>query len=237
MQPYAILLIHGFGGGLWELAPLEAEFGKLGIPCRSFTLPGHDDKGKIHGIRSAEPFGTAVLKEYDGLRLQGLPVVVIGFSMGALLAGWLASVRSPKALVLINTPVDVGQPRAVLHWLKADLANKNTRYTQIMLQNALRQRLDVNLLFLKVHKRYLPALKRVAVPVFLAQSQWDETVRPQSVQKAAAMIKCEQVKLKIYPNSRHHLCSGPDFPDFLQDLKIWLNDLGTVLSPLIFPYN
>lgn len=221
MQPYAILLIHGFGGGLWELAPLEADLVKLGYSCRSFTLPGHDENGKIHGIRSAELFGAAVLKEYERLSLQGLPVVVVGFSMGALLAAWLASVRSPKALVLINTPIDIGQPRAVLHWLKADLENRNTRYTQMMLKNALRQRPDVNLLFLKVRRRYLPALKRVSVPVFLAQSQWDETVQPQSVQKAAKMLKSEHVTLKIYPNSRHHLCDGPDYPQFLQDLKTW----------------
>lgn len=222
MQPFAILLIHGFGGGLWELAPLEQDLSKLGFSCRSFTLPGHDEKGKIRDIRSAEPFGTTVLQEYDQLRLQGLPVVVIGFSMGALLAAWLDSVRSPKALVLINTPLEIGQPRAVLHWLKADVENKNLQYSQRMLQNALRQRPDVNLLFLKVCKRYLPALKRVKAPVFLAQSQWDETVQSRSVQKATRMLKSTTVTLKIYANSRHHLCDGPDYPQFLEDLLIFI---------------
>jgi esterase/lipase len=218
MQPYAILLIHGFGGGLWELAPLEQDLNTLGFCCRSFTLPGHDENGRIHDIHSAEPFGNAVLKEYDLLSLQGLPVIVIGFSMGALLAAWLDSVRSPKSLVLINTPIDIGQPMAVLHWLKADAEHKNLRYTQMMLQNALRQRPEVNLLFLKVRKRFLPALKHVKVPVFLAQSQWDETVQPRSVKKAAEMLKSDKITLQIYPNSRHHLCDGPDYPQFLQDL-------------------
>lgn len=229
MQPFAILLIHGFGGGLWELSPLEQDLIKLGFACRSFTLPGHDDKGKIRDVRSAEPFGTAVLQEYDQLSLRGLPVVVIGFSMGALLAAWLDSVRSPRALVLINTPLNIGQPLAVLHWLKADVENKNLHYSQMMLKNALRQRPDVNLLFLKARKRYLPALKRVKAPVFLAQSQWDETVQPHSVKKAAQMLRSDTVTLRIYPNSRHHLCDGPDYPQFLKDLLAFIDlTLGTV---------
>ena len=222
MQPFAILLIHGFGGGLWELAPLERDLKELGFSCRSFTLPGHDDKGKIHDIHSAEPFGTVVLQEYDQLSSLGLPVIVIGFSMGALLAGWLDSVRSPRALVLINTPIEIGQPLAVLHWLKADVENKYLYHSQLMLKNALRQRPVMNLLFLKVRKRFLPSLQVVKAPVFLAQSQWDETVQPRSVQKAARMLKSDTVKLRIYPNSRHHLCDGPDYPDFLHDLQIFL---------------
>jgi len=65
-------------------------------------------------------------------------------------------------------------------------------------------------------------LKRVKVPVFFAQSQWDETVQPRSVQKVAEMLKSDKVTLQIYPNSRHHLCDSPDYPQFLQDLQIFL---------------
>ncbi len=231
MQAYSFLLIHGFGGGLWELAPLEKDLVQLGHLCHSVKLPGHDEQGRITSTVDVEDFGATVLKAYDLLKKDRLPLVVIGFSMGALLAAWLATVRNPEKIILINTPIHIGQPNAVLHWLQQDWKHKDTKYTRILISNAFRQRPDRNLLFLAVRKRYLPALQHVDVPVFLAQSFWDETVQLRSIKKAMEYLPNPPEMVKHYANSRHHLCDGPDFPLFLQDLLQFIEQPHSIRTP------
>lgn len=94
-----VLLIDGAFGRPALLKPWIDFFGQAGFDCVAPTLPGRDpsDDAVLRGTGIGELFD-AVLQVYDGL---ATPPVVIGHSMGGLLAQKLAAARDPRAVVLL----------------------------------------------------------------------------------------------------------------------------------------
>lgn len=94
-----VLVIHGAFGRPALLKPWIDFFGQAGFDCVAPTLPGRDpsDDAVLRGTGIGELFDT-VLQVYDGL---ATPPVVIGHSMGGLLAQKLAAARDPRAMVLL----------------------------------------------------------------------------------------------------------------------------------------
>lgn len=94
-----ILFIHGAFGRPSLLKPWTDFFGQAGFDCVAPALPGRDpsDDEALHrcGIGA---FFDSVLRVYDAL---AAPPVIIGHSMGGLLAQKLAAARDPRAVVLL----------------------------------------------------------------------------------------------------------------------------------------
>src|SRR3989338_6066436 len=90
----SILLLHGFTGHPSDLEPLDKAFTKHGLTCIRPTLPGHGTKSQDLNQVTVEDWLGAT-QNYDS-------DIIIGFSMGALLAILLASERPRKKLILIS---------------------------------------------------------------------------------------------------------------------------------------
>jgi pimeloyl-ACP methyl ester carboxylesterase len=90
-----ILLIHGAGGGAWQWAAWQAEFTAQGLANTALTLTPRAD------------LAATTLADYQAQVLAATahysqPPVLIGASLGGLLALWAATQGKVAALVLVN---------------------------------------------------------------------------------------------------------------------------------------
>ncbi len=97
----ACLVLHGLGGGPYELEPLVAALKADGMRIAAPVLPGHDGPGPLMPASTWNDWSHAAELAFDDLAADGTPVAVIGFSTGATLALHLASRRPVVRLVLL----------------------------------------------------------------------------------------------------------------------------------------
>jgi carboxylesterase len=97
------LVLHGLGGGPYELDPLIAALRADGHLVEVPILPGHEGPGPLMPASDWRDWAIAVESAFDLLAVGGAPVAVIGFSTGATLALHLAS-RRPVARQVLLAP-------------------------------------------------------------------------------------------------------------------------------------
>lgn len=102
----ACLLIHGLGCGPIQMRELAEYLCKWGFTARGILLPGHcgEDIDSLELI-SRHDWREKVEYEYQQLKEEYENVVVIGFSLGALLTLQLAMKYPIEKIILMSTPV------------------------------------------------------------------------------------------------------------------------------------
>lgn len=187
------LLLHGFTGNPDTIRPLEAPLRALGLPVALPLLRGHgaDSPEALRGVTWNDWLSDArsALAE---LRTRSDRVIVIGHSMGALLALQLAADNGGEldSLVLMATPLRLASPLAPgrpLGWLRP-LVQRLLRGWPIPKSYAdpARGRNDGSypwapmgalLSFLDLVERTTPRLSQVCLPTLILQSHGDPVVR------------------------------------------------------------
>jgi alpha-beta hydrolase superfamily lysophospholipase len=113
-----VLLVHGLGEHAGRYAPLAAELHGWGFAVRAYDQRGHGLSG---GARGGLPLDTALLDDLaaviDATRSMhhqrgqpGLPLILLGHSLGGLVAGRFVSLqlRPVDALVMSSPALDPG---------------------------------------------------------------------------------------------------------------------------------
>ena len=113
-----VLLVHGLGEHAGRYAPLAAELHGWGFAVRAYDQRGHGLSG---GARGGLPHDTALLDDLaaviDATRSMhqqrgqpGLPLILLGHSLGGLVAGRFVSLqlRPVDALVMSSPALDPG---------------------------------------------------------------------------------------------------------------------------------
>ena len=95
------LVLHGLGGGRYELGPLIEALEADGLRVEAPTLPGHERKGPVMPASNWRDWAAVSEAAFDALAAGGGPVVVIGFSTGGTLALRLATRRPVARMVLL----------------------------------------------------------------------------------------------------------------------------------------
>lgn len=102
----ALLLVHGLGGGIWGWEPFQEYFARRGYRSFAIELPGHAPPDPLRnghgpdeylGICSVETYALHVAAAMDELG----PCIVIGHSMGGLIAQKLAEAHSQLGYVFL----------------------------------------------------------------------------------------------------------------------------------------
>ena len=112
MKP-PVLMIHGAFCGPWSLEGLQKKFEAAGYRCKVPALRFHDE------ARPPSALGTTGLADYaadleDEISALGGPPILVGHSMGGLLAQQLAARVPVKALILLAPSAPWGIPPTTL---------------------------------------------------------------------------------------------------------------------------
>ncbi|MCC6324811.1 MAG: alpha/beta fold hydrolase [Candidatus Brocadia sp.] len=101
----ACLLIHGFGCGPIQMRELAEKLSQWGFTARGILLPGHCKNMGGYSSTAHHDWIAKVESEYHQLKRVYREVVVIGFSLGALLTLQLSIRYSPEKIILMGTPL------------------------------------------------------------------------------------------------------------------------------------
>ncbi|MGG1398014.1 alpha/beta fold hydrolase [Bacillus salipaludis] len=206
------LCIHGFTGAPYEVEPLVEYLSErtnwiFSVP----TLPGHGETLSLKGVQYQQWIECAEA-ELKKLLQTCEEVYVIGFSMGGLIAAYLAANYPVNKLILLSAAAFYINPKQMAVELKT------------MLMDSLRGNLTENELF----QRYLrkikatpvaatlqfrqlvsfikPLLHQVEVPTLIAQGECDGMVPPKSAEFLYRTINSKKKRITYIKDSKHHIC-------------------------------
>lgn len=240
-----VLLLHGFSGEPSELMPLADGLVAHGFSVSMPILHGHG--GAPHDLDDADH--TAWLnharRTYHQMRQECERVILIGFSMGGMIASILAHETPPDALVILAMPTYlmpewamryVGRLRYVMPWLKpfakANFADPAVRRhvlhrdpeldldcpeVQRFLRNHIR--LPIKALGELVHlmRAARHVISAIQTPTFIGHGTQDETAYPHCATELARKLPNLQ-QLQWYKHSDHLLFAGDDTPQIVADI-------------------
>ncbi|CAK6694442.1 alpha/beta hydrolase [Synechococcus sp. CBW1107] len=221
--PVGLLLLHGFSGSTATFAALEPALVQLGFEVQAPLLRGHgcDSPQALAGVTWSDWLddASAALSE---LRARAGLVIVVGHSMGALLAALLAA-EQPAAidsLVLAAAPIQLASPlapggpleiltpllgRLLRRWpMPRDYTDpaldaSDTSYRWVPM--------DALLSFLQLSVVVRRRLAEVHQPVLILQSRADRVVAPAAADLLASGLGTprEQLRMAWFERSGHEL--------------------------------
>lgn len=99
------LLIHGLGGTAFDLEWVAKTLSAAGIAAQRVTLPGHDSTVEAYGAARFAHWAEHVEHAYAALAAQGKRGIVVGFSLGGILALHLAQRFAVAGVVTLAAPM------------------------------------------------------------------------------------------------------------------------------------
>jgi carboxylesterase len=206
------VLVHGFTGGPYEVAPLAEVLGREGFEIEVPILSGHG-KGRSEMLRanredwinSVEESCSKLFtgpKDETGLR------VLIGFSMGSLITAQLANAYSVDKLVMISPPLFYPNPkRLILDGLRlifgTDQGAKKyfKQYSAKFRNTPIRSTWE----FRKLVEECSKCLPEINIPTLILQGELDQVVKPHSAMKVYEQIGSKDKEIHYFKQSRHLL--------------------------------
>ena len=220
--PPACLVLHGLGGGRFELAPLVNALEKAGCLVRTPTLPGHKVTGPVMPGSTWPEWMAAAEAAFDDLAARGGPVVVVGFSTGGTLALGLATRRAVARLVLLAPFLAIRHTRWLpvhpLVYLRpiARLIPHLSRRSAPTRDREARRRLDTierfrtfslhaNLSALELIEEVRPLVSTIRAPTLILQGARDSVVEPLAARWLLDRLGSTEKRLVTLPRSDHLL--------------------------------
>jgi carboxylesterase len=99
---HACLLLHGLGGGVYEMQLLGYALHQQGLAVQSILYPGHDLPIKTMPASTWQQWYAHILESYHRLSQTYTQISVVGFSTGATLALHLAAAHPLHRLILLS---------------------------------------------------------------------------------------------------------------------------------------
>jgi len=205
MNEIGCVLIHGFTGSPKEVELLSDHLKKRGIAVDTPTLTGHGISLNKKEMRVAtwkewiESAETALQKMLETKK----EVYLVGFSMGGMIAAYLASYYPVKKLVLLSASVFYMNVKRFTDQFKR-LSDKEQlrRYFYKISNTPLRATIQ----FRRLVKELTPYIQLVQVPTIIIQGELDDIVDPKSAQYIYDNILSEEKYLHFLPKSKHMVC-------------------------------
>lgn len=248
-----VLLVHGFLGSPQELQPLAERLAKDGHTVRAILLPGHgENPERLKGI-PWQRWAEHVEAQLDMLKQTTQRVVVVGFSMGGLLALLMAARGRCDAIVAMAPALELrmqkqmilaGIVKFVMPWMypfkKADFNSHETQanirqyipdadFSDSHLIARLRAEVRIPLSaigqLIAVQRAVRPTLKAVRVPLLVIQGRQDQTVNPASGSAVFDGVTTKLKEIAWFARSGHMLMQEGERDEICQTVSTWIGKM------------
>lgn len=212
-----VLIIHGFAGNTGEVEPLKVYLEEKGYIVKVPELKGHTNKLQDLWRVTYKDWIMSAETELDELLKVNENVVIIGFSMGGLIATQLSVKYNPIAICTLSTPIYHWDIKRIIINVWQDInhfQNKSIRRYYRSLKIPLRALINFKILLRKTKI----VLKKVRCPVFVAQGLLDDTVQSRSAEFIFNNLSADFKEKKYYKNSGHLICLGSDNEELFEDI-------------------
>lgn len=211
-----VLFIHGFTGGPFEVRPFmtyiqEQTDWAVSVP----VLPGHDFPLNLKDT-SAESWLMEAELAMNRLRKEVDRVIVVGFSMGGLIALYLAMRYPVEKLVLLSAAAKYISPRFLIEdaaiMLKESVTKTyppNTFYH--LYEYKLRHTpFHATKEFLRLVKMVEPYYGQITAPVCIVQGKKDGIVPFATAAYLLKALGSKKKLLVVSEEGKHHICYSDD---------------------------
>ncbi|MDD2216243.1 MAG: alpha/beta fold hydrolase [Eubacteriales bacterium] len=203
------LIIHGFGGGVHEVEPLAKYLVSLGYEVSCPVLKGHSGSRKEMKKATYKDWIDSAEQELLRLKETTDEIVVIGFSMGGLIAFNLACKHKFKAIITINTPIFYWNPYRVLLNLADDVKNRTYNHSRRYLQAKKNSPFPAMVQFLLLLHQTKPKIEEISYPILIIQAEDDDTVRLKSVDYIKEHVSSNKKIIKYFDQGGHLILLSP----------------------------
>lgn len=211
-----VLCIHGFTGGPFELQPLVDFFQantdwKIVVP----TLPGHEVTAPLQ-IMSAEDWMMAAEQKLRLLQKEVDRVFVVGFSMGGIIAMYLALRYKIEKLVLLSAAAKYIYPKQLLQDARgiAKDAKKEKMEDNHLFRFYRKKLRETPLLaameFMRLVRIVKPYYAQIKIPVLIGQGKLDGIVPFKTASFLYDQISSTRKELFFSETGKHHICYSED---------------------------
>jgi carboxylesterase len=224
------LCLHGFTGGPYEIEPITEYLQEntdwlLSIP----TYPGHGTELSLKGITHQDWLDEAE-KAYVELREKTDKIYIVGFSMGGMIGGYLASKYGCDKLILLNASAyylnpaqmikDIGN--MVMSGFNGQLKDHELykRYRKKLLDTPLSATRE----FRKLVKTLKPAFSEIHTPTLIVQGECDGLVPKKSAEFLYATIAASNKRICYFRDSKHMICHDVEKDQLIEEVFQFLID-------------
>lgn len=226
------LCIHGFTGGPYEVSPL-ADYLKnhTDWQVEVISLPGH---GETLHLKNAdhEEWIQAAEEAMKRLHEQCDKVYLIGFSMGGMIASYLAAKypKSSKLVLLSASGKYLNYKQMIKEWIELAGAGLRGEWKSNFLFQQYKRKLKPGVVpfkalieFRKCVNFTRPYLHEVHCPVLIAQGKQDSMVPFKTAHYLESEIPAE-TEVLFFERSKHLICLGEDKEKVIQSVFSFLTE-------------
>lgn len=224
-----ILFLHGFSGGPYEIEPFATYLkGNGHYEIMMPTFSGHGETLILKGYKAKHWLMEAELA-YRQLAKKVDEVVVVGFSMGGLIAMYLAIRYPVKKLVLLSAAAKYVSPSQLVRDLKGVAAdaihgavneNKLFQHYVYKLRNV---PFTATVEFMKVVQLVDPYIEKITCPVFIVQGKQDGIVPSQTAQYVFSKLTVNEKEIYLSETGKHLIC-------YCDDCEVWFGRAHTFIE-------
>lgn len=210
------LIIHGFTGGPYEVEPLQRYLRdhtnwRVEVP----VLSGHGEPLDLEDV-SHEMWLQEAEEAVQRLKDECDQVYVIGFSMGGMIASYLAANYDIEKLVLLATARKYLSFKYLSYYVADVISDgfkgqleENEIYTHYKSKLGTVP-FKANVEFMKLVNETKGYLADITSPVFIAQGQKDGLVPYTAAYSLEKEIGSDHKEVVIFEQSNHMICLGED---------------------------
>jgi carboxylesterase len=228
------LLIHGLTSTPWEVRPVGLALRDAGIHAESMWLPGHGTSVEELGTVTWREWAAAVTARLDGMAVRHEHVAVMGTSLGATLALWMATIRpvatvvSMGGAVWLNSAVRWARLAAWFRPFQKKRAEGSSifdpearrvhpSYTSMSLRAVAEMR-DLTI-------RLKSSLSRITAPCLVLHARQDSVVDPANATYVYENVSSPVKKLVWYENSDHIITEDYEREAVTTEVVNWIRSL------------
>lgn len=207
------ILIHGFTGSPYEVEPLARHLRSSGYNVITPVLAGHEENQFRSDVQWTEWIASVEKVVMEICQLEQ-DVILCGFSMGGMIAIYLANRYPIKKLILLSP--SAYYPNLELMWNQVR-ENGMTRQEgsggtsddwQRYMQKVRRTPLRWVWQFHQLVRFCRSAIDQVQIPTLIIQGEQDNLVPAHSAHYLYEAIPTEEKYLYFLPQSPHIICHG-----------------------------
>ncbi|MDN7243380.1 alpha/beta fold hydrolase [Planococcus sp. N028] len=226
-----VLCIHGFTGGPFEVQPL-ADYIKEQTDwiVRTPTLPGHGETLSLKNTTADQWLMEAELALRE-LKKEANRIIIVGFSMGGLIAMYLANRYKVDRLVLLSAAAKYFSPMQFLkETKKAAIAALTGKLSENQFFHMYKYKwthtpFRSTLQFLRVVELVKPYYGQIRIPVCIVQGKQDGIVPMSAAEYIYDHIGSKEKQLIHSETGQHLICYSDDCDDWFIQVMDFMKKL------------
>lgn len=227
-----VLFLHGFSGGPYEVQPFvdyikERTNWELSIP--TFSGHGVAEKLAMKGYK-AEHWMMEAEIAYRNLKKKVDDVIVVGFSMGGVIAMYLAIRYKVKKLVLLSAAAKYVSPTQLVKDIRTmaeDFMHHKLADNELFARYKFKFKnvpLSATVQFTRVVQKTAPYIHNIKCPTFIVQGKLDGIVPFSTATYLKNLLQSSEKRLYVSEHGKHHICYSDDCESWFQEVFLFLTE-------------